>query len=372
MVFASLRGGDTTVHTGSHDGNDPTALTKTDYTHREDKGVDRDRSQRKEEARHPQWDVSEIQLIIGLRAREVSWLAIQARHFLSWSSRGLCKRFHQLKDRVPWKAEYEAVLRMEESEQIAYIDRAESAVSRRRNQQSPEGQGHRVAEAVARHETIWDEAAKDEAVRGGIDVEDGVDESAHEMSGLSVMKKGRVDSHRIKRTRHAWDDYEIELLVALRARGVIYKMVLEHDFPDWSVMGIRGKLMKARETERWETRFQTIQRMDETQQLATIASAREAVARSRRRRAQAEQTGEVKAEGEDEDEDKDADDGAAGEAVTDKHSETTSREVVNESSEDELSGPGPTGVDGYEVPESPDPEMARTAPAKINVTRGSR
>lgn len=250
--------------------------------------------------------------------------------------------------------------------QIAYIDQTKSAVSRHRSQQSQEEQEHGIDEEYDSDESIENEAATDEAVTSGPNDEYHMDEDVHEMSGLPTMRKGRVDGRRGKRAPHAWDDHELELLVALRARGVIYKKLLEHDFPDWSIMGIRNKLVKARETERWEARFQAVQSMDESQQLATIASAQEAVARSRRRRAQTQQT--VKGETETEAEEDVADNGASDEAVTDEHDETISGEVVDEPPVEEPLGPRPTGVYGYEVPESPDPDMARTAPAEIRAT----
>lgn len=351
------------MQTGGRDGNDAMALTWTGRAHRTG-GINRDKDQRKEESRHPKWDDNEIRLVIGLRAQQLSWPTIKARHFPAWSSSGLSKRFHQLQNRLLWKAEYEAVLRLEEPEQIAYIDRAESAVSRRHSQQFQEGQEHGADEKFDRDENIEDEAVADEAVTSGPNDEDRIDEDVHEMSSLPTMKKGRVDRRRGKRTRHAWDDYETELLVALRARGVAFKKLLEHGFPDWSIMGIWHKFEKAKETERWETRFQAIRCMDEFQQLATIASAQEAVARSRRQRAQSEQT----AEAEDENDDHIANNGAVDEAITDEHDETASREVIDEPPMEEPLGPRPTEVDEHEVPEPPDPEMARTAPAKMKAT----
>lgn len=338
-----------TVTSSGRGGDDDTVSDKLVSADQEQKEGDR----KQQPWQHP-WDDSESELLMGLRAQKFSWSKIR-EYFPDWSTRDLSKESSRLKKEPQWTAVYEAVLQMEVSEQVTFVDRAKSAVTHYRSQR-----------ALEKNQEENSEAAEDEAAEyGAIGAEalnaspvdaDYMNGDVLETTGPSA-KKRRSDGRQSKRKRYPWDDNESELLIALRARGFSYNKLRERDFSCWSFCGIRNKLIKIRGFERWEARFQAILRMNGTEQLATIASAQAAVAHSRRRRAQAEQEGADKADA--------ASNVATQETAITGSLERASAEAADEATTDEPSDSCHMGVDAYEIPESPDPEMGRTAPAEI-------
>lgn len=281
------------------------------------------------------WDDSESDLLVALRARNLSYSMIRDRHFPHWSAVGMSYKFRKLMKQSRWELKHEEILNMEDSDQLAFIDRASAAVALRRRQQASQRQDREAGGGVARNRALLDETGGDQPVDGDLVVGDApdtshineplhggrIDENIHGTTESTGGKKRNLGGRRDNRQKRPWDDEESEMVVALRAAGLTYTALSEGDFKGWSRVGIRNKFLRLTENEpRWKARFEAIQRMDEYEQLATIAFAQGAVAQSRSRRAHAER------------EDEDADD------------------AENPVSENAV--------------ENPDPETARTTPAE--------
>lgn len=299
--------------------------------------------------RYP-WDDSESALVMGLQAQKMlSWHQIRENFFPTWSTAGLWRKCGMLKEVPRWKALYDKLLQMEVSEQVAFIDRAKSAVARYRSARGQE-QGQEKVDEV-----IEDEFPRTEPLAAALIGRDRKEE-AFLATTEPLVKKTWSNGRQSKFERHPWDENESELLVALRARGLSYHKLLKHDFASWS-MAISHKMAKLRATERWEARFQAILRMNETKQLATIASAQAAVARSRRRRARAVQEVPDGADA--------ANNATAHETATTQFCKRAPTGAAGVAAVDESTGPDRKKDDAREIPETPDHEMSRTAPTAL-------
>lgn len=287
---------------------------------------------RKGNSRHL-WDDSESDLLVALRARNLSYSSIRERHFPHWSTVGLSLKLRRLMKETRWEAKNEEILKMGNSEQLALIDHAKATVALRRRQRAPQRQDREGDGEVAENRVALDETGGDQPLEGN-PLDEDVPKTSHieepldgermnedivDTAGSTGRKKRKFSVRKAKRQQFTWGDDESELLVALRALGFSYAKISERDFQGWSQQGLRRKFLKIIENEsRWKLRFEALQRKDKYEQLAIIALAQGAVARSRIRRVQGER--------EDEAED-------------------------------------PVSENAVEIPESPDPDVARSVPS---------
>lgn len=325
----------------------------------------RDEKRRRRSVARRVMDDSESELLIGLRAQKILNSAQIQEYFSAWSLSAIMHKYYRLRKEPRWAAIYDKVLQMEVCEQTAFVNRAKSAVTRYRSQRTLE-QDQNEINSAAEDEAVEDEAVEDEAaavkplkavsIDGTCIQEDLV--KTTEPPVYKTWSNGRQSMFE----PHPWDENEAELLIALRARGFSYHKLLERDFTSWSY-GIRGKEIKLRKTDRWEARFQAILSMNETEQLATIASAQAAVARSRRRRAPAEKESAGEADA--------ANHMVAHETATTESLERAPAEATDAAGVDESPGSDREDVDACEIPESPDPEVARSVPAQTSNNNSS-
>lgn len=330
------------------------------------------------------WSDSESELLVALRACGVAWKVIRRHHFPEWKSEsGLSSKLSILKEQPHWQTRFSQLQGLSEIEQRAVIDSKLVAVDHIRHQRLQQ-QGQDLQQGQ-------DQEQDDEGIveghvgttgeeygniaEDGDHVDDTVDEfvnrgstqdNAYQTLEPAATQKRKRGGQKGVRAQHDWDDFESELLVALRARGLSFPKIAERDFPSWSGvgLGLKLKLDRLRKIERWEARFLTIHSMDESEQLATIALAQEAVARARGQRARAQVVSQ------DDDEASAVADGVVVDKLA-KNGSTgirNSTAASNEFSVNETSNSHSVGKDIYEISDTPDPEMARTASAQLEVS----
>lgn len=327
------------------------------------------------------WSDSESELLVALRACGMSYPTIRRRHFPEWkSSSGLHGKLSTLKEQSQWQTRFTKVQRLSEIEQRAVVEGAAAVVHHVRNQRFRQGQDEEEDIEVVAHGVVGTAGVKDvDAAEdnshvddtAGDEVTDGNsthNEDAYQISEPTVTRKGRRGGRKGVPVQHHWDDVvESELLVALRACGLPYSRIAERDFPGWSAtgQGLKLKLDKIRRIERWEARFMAIQSMDESEQLATIALAQEAVVRARGRRAWAELLIQP---GDDATADADAGGVDVDELAKDGYSEIEDRTAAPNGNPVTTATSHFVEKDVCEIPDSPDPEMARAAPVQTEKT----
>lgn len=270
---------------------------------------DGERSEHRRELRLVSWDESESELLVALRAHMVSWPVVGG-HFPLRKIRDLRRKFSMLQRESQWHGMFDSVKAMDFQKRLRVIRRAKSAVSRCHTLQGrsshPVEWGRSTQERVlsdSGDESVEYRAGDDHISAGeandddvsGVEASTAVDHEeilekndSTQLLAESEQNMRAGEPPRVKFVRHFWDDKESELLVALRARKVTYQNIVNYAFTDWSIPGIRLKVVKLGKDERWQARFDAIQQMDETEQLATVVAAQAAAAHSRHQRIHAE------------------------------------------------------------------------------------